>query len=143
MWNLSEHIMEYVQDLPEATQLCSRALFHLGNGVAMDKALPHLAQSGELLRNCQDVYMRPIKTLLGFWASRLRLTIQNPVAVVYLMFGPNCRIHARSSIAELRHASRGQLMAPHCMVRQHHPPPDKIWPARGQGRAGNNPCLSF
>ena len=49
----------------------------------------------------------------GAAANCLGLTTQNPVRVVYLTSGPNRRLHFGSSIVELRHAPRWQLVAPH------------------------------
>ncbi len=91
------------------------------------------------MRVCQGVYMRPVETRFGLraprlgmalaalsalWgetivpcggaaANRLGLTKQNPVRAVYLTSGPNRRLHFGSSVVELRHAPRWQLLAPH------------------------------
>ena len=131
--------MEYARALPEATPLCPGALLHLGHRAAVDQALSRLARSGELMRICQGVYMRPVETRFGLraprlgkalaalsvlWgeaivpcggaaANRLGLTTQNPVRAVYLTSGPNRRLHFGSSVVELRHAPRWQLVAPH------------------------------
>ena len=108
MWGLPKHIMEYSETLPEGAPLCPGALLHLSNRAAVDQALSRLARSGNLLRICQGVYMRPIKTRFGqctpdtgkaiaalsaLWgetivpcggsaANRLGLTTQNPVREV-------------------------------------------------------------
>ncbi len=139
MRGLSRRIMEHAEALPEATPLRPAALLHLGNRAAVDQALSRLARSGDLMRICQGVYMRPIETRFGLraprvpqavaalskmWgetivpcggaaANRLRLTTQNPVRTVYLTSGPNRRLHFGSSIVELRHAPRWQLAVPH------------------------------
>ena len=139
MRGLSHRIMEHAEALPEAAPLCPAALLHLGNRTAVDQALSRLARSGDLMRICQGVYMRPIVTRFGLRAPRfakavaalskmwgetivpcggaaancLGLTTQNPVRVVYLTSGPNRRLHFGSSIVELRHAPRWQLAAPH------------------------------
>ena len=139
MRGLSHRIMEHAEALPEATPLCPAALLHLANRAAVDQALSRLARSGDLMRICQGVYMRPIETRFGvraprvsqavaalskMWgetivpcggaaANRLRLTTQNPVRSVYLTSGPNRRLHFGSSMVELRHAPRWQLAAPH------------------------------
>ncbi len=139
MRGLPKRIMEYAQALPEATPLCPGALLHLGHRAAIDQALSRLARSGELMRICQGVYMRPVETRFGLraphlgkalaalstlWgetivpcggaaANRLGLTKQNPVRAVYLTSGPNRRMHFGSSVVELRHAPRWQLAAPH------------------------------
>ncbi len=139
MRGLSRRIMEHAASVPEATPLCPAALLHLGNRAAVDQALSRLARSGELMRICQGVYMRPIETRFGLRAPRvgkalaalsqlwgetivpcggaaancLGLTTQNPVRAVYLTSGPTRRLHFDSSIVELRHAPRWQLAAPH------------------------------
>ena len=139
MRGLPKHVMEYARALPEGTPLCPGALLHLGRRAAVDQALSRLARSGELMRICQGVYMRPVKTRFGvraprlgkalaalsvLWgeaivpcggavANRLGLTTQNPVRAVYLTSGPNRRLHFGSSVVELRHAPRWQLAAPH------------------------------
>ena len=139
MRGLPKRIMEYARALPEATPLCPGALLHLGRRAAVDQALSRLARSGELMRICQGVYMRPVKTRFGLraprlgkalaalsvlWgeaivpcggaaANRLGLTKQNPVRAVYLTSGPNRRLRFGSSVVELRHAPRWQLVAPH------------------------------
>ena len=140
MRGLSRRIMEHAATAPEATPLCPAALLHLGNRAAVDQALSRLARSGQLMRICQGVYMRPVETRFGLRAPRvakalaalskmwgetivpcggsaancLGLTTQNPVRAVYLTSGPNRRLHFGSSIVELRHAPRWQLAAPHC-----------------------------
>ncbi len=139
MRGLPKRIMEYAQALPEATPLCPGALLHLGHRAAIDQALSRLARSGELMRVCQGVYMRPVETRFGLraprlgkalaalsalWgetivpcggaaANRLGLTTQNPVRAVYLTSSSNRRLHFGSSVVELRHAPRWQLAAPH------------------------------
>ncbi len=139
MQGLPKHIMEHARALPEATPLCPRALLHLGHRAAVDQALSRLVRSGELMRICRGVYMRPIKTRFGLraprlgkalaalsvlWgepivpgggtaANRLGLTTQNPVRAVYLTSGPGRRLRFGSSVVELRHAPRWQLVAPH------------------------------
>ena len=139
MWGLPKCIMEYAETLPEATPLCPGALLHLGNRAAVDQALSRLGRSGKLLRICQGVYMRPIKTRFGIrapslskaitalsalWgetivpcggsaANRLGLTTQNPVRMVYLTSGPSRWLHFSGHPVELRHAPRWQLAAPH------------------------------
>ena len=138
MRGLPKRIMEYARALPEATPLCPGTLLHLGHRAAVDQALSRLARSGELMRICQGVYMRPVETRFGIraprlgkalsalsslWgetivpcggaaANRLGLTTQNPVRAVYLTTGPNRRLNFGSSLVELRHAPRWQLMAP-------------------------------
>ena len=139
MRGLPKHIMEHAQALPEATPLSAGALLHLGHRAAIDQALSRLARSGKLMRICQGVYMLPIETRFGWWAprlgkalaalsvlwgetivpsggaaaNRLGLITQNPVRAVYLTSGPNRRLHFGSSVVELRHAPRWQLVAPH------------------------------
>lgn len=139
MRGLSRRIIEHAEALPEATPLCPSALLHLGKRAAVDQALSRLARSGHLMRICQGVYMRPIRTRFGrcapsitaaikalseLWgeiivpcggaaANRLRLTTQNPVRMVYLTSGPNRRLRFGSSVVELRHAPRWQLAVPH------------------------------
>ncbi len=139
MRGLPKHIMEHAQALPEATPLCAGALLHLGHRAAIDQALSRLARSGKLMRICQGVYMLPIETRFGWraprlgkvlaalsllWgetivpcggaaANRLGLITQNPIRAVYLTSGPNRRLCFGSSVVELRHAPRWQLVAPH------------------------------
>jgi len=139
MRSLPRRIIEHAAALPEATPLCPQALLHLGSRAAVDQALSRLARSGELMRICQGVYMRPVETRFGFRAPRvgealaalsalwgetivpcggaaancLGLTSQNPVRAVYLTSGPNRRLHFGSLMVELRHAPRWQLTAPH------------------------------
>ena len=139
MRGLPKHIMEHARGLPEATPLCPGAPLHLGHRAAIDQALSRLARSRELMRICRGVYMRPVKTRFGLraprlgkalaalsvlWgeaivpcggaaANRLGLTTQNPVRAVYLTSGPNRRLCFGSSVLELRHAPRWQLVAPH------------------------------
>ena len=139
MRGLPKRIMEYVQAFPEATPLCPGALLHLGHRAAVDQALSRLARSGALMRICQGVYMLPVETRFGWraprlgqalaalselWgetivpcggaaANRLGLIAQNPVRGVYLTSGPSRRLHFGSSVVELRHAPRWQLVAPH------------------------------
>ena len=138
MRGLPKHIMEYAETLPESAPLCPGALLHLSNRAAVDQALSRLARSGNLLRICQGVYMRPIKTRFGqctpdidkaiaalsaLWgetivpcggsaANRLGLTTQNPVREVYLTSGYNRRLKFGKHSVELRHAPRWQLTAP-------------------------------
>jgi len=138
MRNLPKRIMEHAEAFPEAVPLCSAALLHLGNRAAIDRALWRLARSGHLMRICQGIYMRPIKTRFGVRAPRigkaltalaklwgetivpcggaaancLGLTTQNPVRPVYLTSGPSRRLHFGSLIVELRHAPRWQMVAP-------------------------------
>ena len=139
MRGLPKHIMEHAQALPEATPLCPGTLLHLGHRAAIDQALSRLARSGKLMRICQGVYMLPIETRFGWraprlgkalaalsvlWgetivpcggaaANRLGLITQNPIRAVYLTSGPNRRLCFGSSVVELRHAPRWQLVAPH------------------------------
>ena len=139
MRSLPHHIMEHAVSLPEATPLCPAALLHLGNRAAIDQALSRLARSGDLMRICQGVYMRPIETRFGpraprvgkalaalsaLWgepivpcggaaANCLGLTTQIPVRAVYLTSGPSRRLHFGELTVELRHAPRWQLAAPH------------------------------
>lgn len=138
MKSLPKRIMEHAQSLPEATPLCAGALLHLGNRAAVDQALSRLAKSGELLRVCQGVYMRPIETRFGLrnpstwqavqalselWgeivvpcgggaASALGLTTQNPVQPIYLTSGPDRELRFGKLKLLLRHAPRWQLVAP-------------------------------
>ena len=139
MSGLSCRVMEHAEGLPEATPLCSDALCHLDNPKVVDQELQRLAQSGRLMRICEGVYMRPIKTRFGLRAPRvskaikalaalwseivvpcggaaancLGLTMQNPVHDVYLTSGPSRRLHFGSSVVPLRHAPSWQLLAPH------------------------------
>ena len=139
MRSLPKLIVEHAEALPEAVPLRPAALLHLGNRAAVDQALWRLAHSERLMRICQGVYMRPVKTRFGLRAPRvgkalaalstlwgetivpcggsaancLGLITQNPVRTVYLTSGPSRRLHFGSSIVELRHAPRWQLAAPY------------------------------
>ncbi|MDE0002760.1 MAG: DUF6088 family protein [Rhodospirillaceae bacterium] len=139
MRSLPKRIMEYAENLPEATPLCPAGLLHLGKRAAIDQALSRLARSGKLMRIFQGVYMLPKQTRFGvcspsidkalsslaaLWgetivptggsaANCLGLTTQNPVRSVYLTSGPSRRLNFRGLIVELRHAPRWQLVAPH------------------------------
>lgn len=139
MRGLPKRIMEHASALPEATPICPAALLHLGKRAAVDQALTRLARTGQLLRVCQGVYMRPVETRFGqcaplvgkalaalstLWgetivpcggsaANRLGLTTQNPIREVYLTSGPSRRLRFGSITVELRHAPRWQLAAPH------------------------------
>ena len=139
MSSLSSRILEHASALPEAAPLCPGALLHLGNRAAVDQALSRLARSGQLMRICQGVYMRPVQTRFGpcapsvekaiaslssLWgetivpcggaaANALGLTAQNPVRPVYLTSGPSCRLRFGALIVQLHHAPRWQMVAPH------------------------------
>lgn len=139
MHSLPRRILEYAEALPEATPLCPAALLHLGSRAAVDQALSRFARSGQLMRICQGVYMRPVETPFGFrapsldkvvaeladlWgetivpggasaANILGLTTQVPVQSVYLTSGPSRRLQLGAHIAQLRHAPRWELAAPH------------------------------
>ena len=139
MSSLSSRILEHASALPEAAPLCPGALLHLGNRAAVDQALSRLARSGQLMRICQGVYMRPVETRFGpcapsvekaiaslssLWgetivpcggaaANALGLTAQNPVRPVYLTSGPSRRLRFGALIVQLHHAPRWQMVAPH------------------------------
>lgn len=142
MKSLAKRIMEYAEASPEATPICPNALLHLGKRGAVNQALSRLARSGQLLRICQGVYMRPVETRFGrcapsvgkslrslseLWgetivpngggaANWLGLTNQNPVRSVYLTSGRGRRLLFGKHPVELRHAPRWQLVAPHRMA---------------------------
>ena len=139
MRSLPKRIMEYAENLPEATPMCPAGLLHLGKRAAIDQALSRLARAGKLMRIFQGVYMRPrqtrfgecapsvgkaLRSLAALWgetivpsggsaANCLGLTTQNPVRAVYLTSGPSRRLHFGALTVELRHAPRWQLAAPH------------------------------
>ena len=75
MSSLPHRIVEYAATLPEGAPLCPSALLHLGNRAAVDQALSRLARRGELLRICQGVYVRPVKTRFGFRAPAVEKVI--------------------------------------------------------------------
>ena len=62
MPSLPSQIMSHAVESPGGTLLCPSALLHLGNRAAVDQALSRLARKGELMRVCQGVYVRPIRT---------------------------------------------------------------------------------
>ena len=139
MPSLSNRILEHASTLSEATPLCPGALLHLGSRAAVDQALSRLARSGQIMRICQGVYMSPIQTRFGpcapsiekaiaslssLWgetivpcggaaANALGLTTQNPVRSVYLTSGRSRLLHFGALAAQLRHAPRWQMVAPH------------------------------
>ena len=139
MQSLSNRILQHAAALPEAAPLCPGALLHLGSRTAVDQALSRLARSGQLMRICRGVYLRPIETRFGLcapsiekvmgalatlWgetivpsggaaANFLGLTTQIPIRPVYLTSGPNRRLHLYALVVRLRHAPRWQLVAPH------------------------------
>lgn len=139
MPSLSKRIAEDARSLPEGSPICPGALLHLGNRAAVDQALSRLARSGQLLRICQGVYMRPVETRFGpcapsvekavralaeLWSETivpsggaaahvLGLTTQVPVRPVYLTSGRGRRLHFTNLRVDLRHAPRWQLVAPH------------------------------
>ena len=134
----SKRIMEHAAVLEEGEPLCAATLLHFGNRAAVDQALSRLARSGQLMRICQGVYMRPgetpfglrppavekvIASLSALWgetivpcggaaANHLGLTTQIPVRPVYLTSGPNRQLRLGALTVRLRHAPRWQLMAP-------------------------------
>ena len=98
-----------------------------------------LARSGQLMRICQGVYMRPVETHFGpctpsvekataslsslrggtvarcggAFANPLGLTSRNPVQRFCLTSGPSRRLHFGTLTVQLRHAPRWQMVAPH------------------------------
>ena len=138
MPSLADRIMDHAAGSPEGALLCPSALLHLGNRAAVDQALSRLARRGELMRACQGVYVRPIKTRFGprppsaekvltslsrLWgetivpcggmaANALGLTTQVPIRSVYLTSGPDRNLKLGGLTVELRHAPRWQLTAP-------------------------------
>ena len=139
MPSLPRHIMNQAAESSEGALLCPSALLHLGSRAAVDQALSRLARSGQLMRVCQGMYVRPIQTRFGprppavenvvgslseLWgetivpcggaaANALGLTTQVPVRPVYLTSGPNRKLRLGELTVELRHAPRWQLTAPH------------------------------
>lgn len=139
MPSLPRHIMSQAAESSEGALLCPSALLHLGSRAAVDQALSRLARSGQLMRVCQGMYVRPIQTRFGprppavenvvaslseLWgetivpsggaaANALGLTTQVPVRPVYLTSGPNRKLRLGELTVELRHAPRWQLTAPH------------------------------
>ena len=139
MPSIPSHIMNQAAESSEGGLLCPNALLHLGSRAAVDQALSRLARSGQLMRVCQGVYVRPIQTRFGprppavenviaslseLWgetivpcggavANALGLTTQVPVRPVYLTSGPNRKLRLGKLKVELRHAPRWQLAAPH------------------------------
>ena len=139
MPSLPRQIMHQAAGSPEGALLCPNALLHLGSRAAVDQALSRLARSGQLMRICQGIYVRPIQTRFGhrppalekviaslsaLWgetivtcggtaANSLGLTTQMPVKSVYLTSGPNRKLRLGELTVALRHAPRWQLAAPH------------------------------
>ena len=96
MRGLSRRIMEHATALPEGTSLCPAALLHLGNRAAVDQALSRLARSGNLMRICQGVYMRPVETRFGLRAPRVAKAL---AALSKMWEKRSCRTAARRPIA--------------------------------------------
>ena len=139
MPNLPSQIISHAAESPEGTLLCPSALLHLGRRAAVDQALSRLARKGKLMRVCQGIYVQPIQTRFGprppsidkvlaslstLWgetivpcggmaANALGLTTQVPIRSVYLTSGPNRQLKLGELAADLRHAPRWQLVAPH------------------------------
>ena len=139
MPSISNLIMEETAVLPEGSPLCPNALLHLGSRAAVDQSLSRLARTGQLMRICQGVYMRPIVTRFGtraptlgaviaslstLWgetivpcggvaANVLGLTTQVPVMPVYLTSGPGRRLRLGALTVYMRHALRWQLISPY------------------------------
>ena len=139
MTGLPSRILQLADEAVEGTLLRANALLHLGTRAAVDQALSRLARSGELMRICQGVYVRPVQTRFGpcppsfgkvtsslstLWgetivdsggreANALGLTNQVPVRLVCLTSGPNRKLKFGRQVVELRHAPRWQLTAPH------------------------------
>ena len=138
MSSLPKRIMQYAEDMPEATPIQAEDLLHLDDRAAVARALSRLARSERLLRICRGIYMRPIPTRFGLRAPRrekalaalselwgetivpnggdaanwLGLTTQNTVRSVYLTSGPDRFLHFGAHRVELRHAPEWQLTAP-------------------------------
>ena len=138
MNSLPGQIMKHAAESCEGTLLCPSALLHLGSRSAIDQALSRFARSGQLMRVCQGVYVRPIETrfgprppapgklivsLSGLWgetivpcggaaANVLGLTKQVPVRTVYLTSGPSRLLQLGELKIVLRHAPRWKLVAP-------------------------------
>ena len=139
MPSLPDQIMKHADESQEGTLLCPSALLHLGSRAAVDQALSRLARRGQLMRICQGVYARPIKTrfglrppavekviksLEGLWYETIvpcggaaenafGPTTQVPVQSTYLTSGPNRRLKLGELTVHLRHAPRWQLVAPY------------------------------
>ena len=137
MPSIPRQIMKQAAESSEGALLCPSALLHLGSRAAVDQALSRLARSGQLMRVCQGVYVRPIQTRFGprppavenviaalseLWgetivpcggaaANALGLTTQAPVRPVYMTSGPNRKLRLGELVVELRHAPRWQLAA--------------------------------
>ncbi len=137
MPSLPRHIMNQAVELPEGALLCPSALLHLGSRAAVDQALSRLARSGQLMRVCQGIYVRPIETRFGprppaiekvieslskLWgetivpcggaaANSLGLTTQVPVRTVFLTHRRNRKLRLGKLTVELRQAPRWQLAA--------------------------------
>ena len=71
MQSLLNRILQHAAALPEAAPLCPGTLLHLGSRTAVDQALSRLARSGQLMRICRGVYLRPIETLFGLCAPSI------------------------------------------------------------------------
>ena len=138
MTGLPSRILQLADESAEGALLCANALLHLGTRGAVDQALSRLARSGELMRICQGVYVRPVQTRFGpcsppiskvlsslsaLWgetivnsggieANALGLTNQVPVRLVCLTSGSNRKLKFGRQVVELRHAPRWQLQAP-------------------------------
>ena len=128
--HLSEHILAYVEQLPEGVPLAAKILLHLGTRAGVDQALSRLAASGQLVRVGRGVYLRPVTGRFGTHppsieqvvealamqrgeiivpngaaaANVLGLTTQVPVRPVYLTSGRSRTVTLGQLRLELRHA---------------------------------------
>ena len=136
--SIPERIMERAGNLPEGAPLCPNAFLDLGKRPAIDQALSRLARAARLMRICQGIYVRPVRTRFGnrppslhkvvdSWtelfeetivpsggsaANAFGLTTQVPVRQVYLTSGPDRELSLGELKVTLRHAPRWQLTAP-------------------------------
>ena len=169
MRDLPKRIMEYAQALPEAAPICPGALLHLGHRAAIDQALSRLARSGELMRICQGVYMRPVETRFGLRGapsrqgarSAVRALGRNHRALRRRGGQPSRADHAESGSRGLSHlrsqpsfalriVRRGAAPCPALAARgpapqgrRCHPRPGMARSGRSRGWSGRVSCRCF
>ncbi|MBF2755879.1 MAG: type IV toxin-antitoxin system AbiEi family antitoxin domain-containing protein [Gammaproteobacteria bacterium AqS3] len=133
---LTEQILAYAEQLPEATPLTAKSLLHLGTRTALHQALSRLVKRGELIRAERGIYFCLIKSRFGTHppsvglavkalgeqrgepivqhgaaaANALGLITQVPLRAVYLTSGRSRNLKFGEQIVELRHAPSWQLI---------------------------------
>lgn len=137
MRSVTSQILEWVEELPEATPIRSNSLLHLGSPTAVRQALSRLVRRGFLMRVSQGIYMRTIETPFGrrapyenqliqalakSWgeviapnggaaANNLGISEQNVISSIYWTSGPSRTLRYGKRSIVLRHVPPWQLSA--------------------------------